>query len=166
MKKTFLLITLFNLGFGIIGLTQSPAKKSKPSKKETEEWIKSKIIEWSAPIRKYDVNFYDKKIAIKNIPDEEIGTNIPWVYVAPLNEIRSVYFSLEKPNSNLLIMHFTIKSGEKKIYENYGGYENYVSDFQIVLNNSICNIENQKRLIKAFNNLIVLNGGKIVKEIY
>ncbi len=161
-----------------------------PSKKETQDWIKEKIENFTHDFNnpdlgdygteKYEVEFSDCKVIIKMKKDYQ--------HKNPFNgEMSKDYFYelFEIPIKNLSILSFAkagetttqiifkIKSNEMLITEtieqNLSGSKKEVSSTNIAILyilNTLLTENLPERLKKAFNHLIFLCGGEVFKEVF
>jgi len=143
--------------------------------KETEEWIKEQIESnsyTSSDMRTsitYNVTFNDNHMIIKKRLkyDYNNGTvsDILFTNIFPLKNLARITF---RQAEDLVWMKISTNGFDKDVKSICNVYNTvkYVNYVEYQLGNSINNNNLKNRLTKAFNHLIVLNGGKIVKDVF
>lgn len=139
------------------------------SKSATEEWIKEKIQMngYSDDIEifhNYKIDFKEGNlIIIANLKSIFKGreTIIAPQYIIPIRELGEIRFE-EKLNNIWLFIK--LKSGENRICckNDLDNSITYVDNVTLLLEKSILKENLPTRMMKAFENLIKLNGGKVI----
>lgn len=160
MKKFIFLITIF--------LSSLNLYSQNSDLKETQDWIKEKIQLYQYQDNgetkyRYKISFDETSILIEESLTLKVLKD-PMIkkIIIPIKNLMQIRFE-EKESTIWLI--FTIRDNAKEIsnYRSIYGTK-FDSTAQIILSKSIDDEELRPRLIKAFNHLVELYGGKTVKE--
>ncbi len=159
MKNFMLLIVLSIIPFSLFS--------QDATKKETQDWIKEKIELYpfnnGRTINKYKVSFDATNIIIEEQLILDIGGHLISEVTIPLKNLMQVTFEEKAHN---IWMYFKIRNNSNEIKDECKsiGETKYISIHPLLLQKSIDSEGLRPRLVKAFNHLVKLSGGKVVEE--
>lgn len=179
--------------FTIILLTFSIIQGISQTLKETEEWITQKFEEYEYVFRNempiYSNNGYSTKTFITRVtsyPDfsnqgelwisynkfrSASGKTQTTLYIIPIKHMKSIKYEIEE---DVVWVHFAVKNDNKnsrsdniKVLEpNKTELDDSYIGFAIEFDKKFLQDDMPNRFKKAFDNLIKLNGGTVVKEAF
>lgn len=144
------------------------------TKEETEAWIKQKLeansYQSGEIVYHYTLSFEGCVLIVKDKCDQ-LTSNKSDIMTStiPIEQISSISF---KEFDDLIQLRIKIKDDLKLIKINYQNlntnYKSYLdsSEETIILEKTIKEDNLQQRVIQAFNHLIALCGGTVVKEVF
>lgn len=164
MKNSIFFLMLMGL-FAINAYSQSKTSSTKPTKEETQQWIKEKIGSYAynsddGKIKNdYIVIYEGEFISIQNINYESGTGTATYITRIPITDIEYISYSEKSSNYWLIInvksntIGYTFSKTTSTRYELEGKYE-------ILLNKTFKDNDLPNRMKKAFSRLVEIYGGK------
>jgi hypothetical protein len=164
MKNSLSFLVLLSLIVCSNAHSQSNTSTKKPTKEETQQWIKEKIGSYAfnsddgKTKNDYIVLYEGEFITIRNV-NSGFGGTFTYITRIPITDIENISF-VEKQTSYWLIINvksktlgYTFSNSTSTRYELEGRYE-------ILLNKSFKDNDLPNRMKKAFSRLVEIYGGK------
>ncbi len=171
---TVILITYFS---GVY--SQKPSFDQKPSLEETEDWIKEKIEihdifnyrNGAGYGRGYSIKFMDGNMVIWELIYLGSDTS-SFAFIKkceiPINEMRKLEVEVNETTCSMIIRirGYNEKILCQEIEEDGQDVFTQTYRLELVLNETFAEENLPERMVNAFNHLIELHGGHVVKEVF